>query len=86
VRQAIRNGNQEVGGSVIELAEAEYMIRTRGYLGSVEDIETIPVAVSKDGTPILVRDLGEVRLGPQMRRGVAELDGEGEVVGGIIRR
>ena len=84
VRQAIRNGNQEVGGSVIELAEAEYMIRTRGYLGSVEDIETIPVGVSKDGTPILVRDLGEVRLGPQMRRGVAELDGEGEVVGGII--
>ncbi|RMG60061.1 MAG: efflux RND transporter permease subunit [Gammaproteobacteria bacterium] len=84
VRQAIRKGNQEVGGSVIELAEAEYMIRTRGYLGSVEDIETIPVGVDKDGTPILVRDLAEVRLGPQMRRGVAELDGEGEVVGGII--
>jgi Cu(I)/Ag(I) efflux system membrane protein CusA/SilA len=84
VKQAIQNGNQEVGGSVVELGEAEYMIRARGYLGSVDDIETIPVTVSDDGTPVLVRDLAEVRLGPQMRRGIAELDGEGEVVGGIV--
>jgi Cu(I)/Ag(I) efflux system membrane protein CusA/SilA len=84
VKQAIQNGNQEVGGSVVELGEAEYMIRARGYLGSVDDIETIPVTVSDDGTPVLVRDLAEVRLGPQMRRGIAELDGDGEVVGGIV--
>jgi len=84
VKSAIQNGNQEVGGSVVELAEAEYMIRARGYLGNVEDIETIPVSVSDDGTPILIRDLAEVRLGPQMRRGIAELDGEGEVVGGVV--
>jgi len=84
IKQAIQNGNQEVGGSVVELGEAEYMIRARGYLGSVDDIETIPVTVSDDGTPVLVRDLAEVRLGPQMRRGIAELDGEGEVVGGIV--
>ena len=84
VRQAIAAGNQEVGGSVIELAEAEYMIRARGYLRGVGDIEVIPVGVHADGTPILVRDIGEVRIGPAMRRGIAELDGEGEVVGGIV--
>ncbi|MDX5332906.1 MAG: CusA/CzcA family heavy metal efflux RND transporter, partial [Gammaproteobacteria bacterium] len=84
VRQAIAAGNQEVGGSVIELAEAEYMIRAKGYLRGVGDIEVIPVGVHADGTPILVRDIGEVRIGPAMRRGIAELDGEGEVVGGIV--
>ena len=84
VRDAIRDANQEVGGSVVELGEAEYMIRAKGYLQSVADIETIPVGVSPQGTPILVRDIGYVRLGPEIRRGVAELDGEGEVVGGIV--
>ncbi|HDP88837.1 MAG TPA: efflux RND transporter permease subunit [Thioalkalivibrio sp.] len=84
VRQAIAAGNQEVGGSVIELGEAEYMIRARGYLRGVADIEIIPVGVHPDGTPILVRDIGDVRIGPEMRRGIAELDGEGEVVGGIV--
>jgi len=84
VRRAIVNANQEVGGSVVELGEAEYMIRARGYLQSVEDIEIVPVGVTAEGTPILVRDVGQVRLGPQMRRGIAELDGEGEVVGGIV--
>ncbi|MBK1722932.1 efflux RND transporter permease subunit [Thiocystis violacea] len=81
---AIRNANQEVGGSVVELAEAEYMIRSRGYLRSVADIETIPVAVTPEGTPILLRDLARVQIGPEMRRAVADLDGEGEVAGGIV--
>jgi len=84
ITQAIKNANQEVGGSVIELAEAEYMIRTKGYLSSIEDIETIPVAVSETGTPLLVRDLATVQIGPEMRRVVSDLDGEGEVTGGII--
>ncbi|MEN8214408.1 MAG: efflux RND transporter permease subunit [Pseudomonadota bacterium] len=82
--EAIRNANQEVGGSVLELAEAEYMIRTRGYLTSLEDIETIPVDVTQSGTPILLRDLATVQIGPEMRRVVADLDGEGEITGGII--
>ncbi|MBK1733555.1 efflux RND transporter permease subunit [Thiococcus pfennigii] len=81
---AIRNANQEVGGSVVELAEAEYMIRSRGYLESVADIETIPVEVTPEGTPILLRDLARVQIGPEMRRAVADLDGEGEVAGGIV--
>ena len=84
VSQAIKNANQEVGGSVIELAEAEYMIRTRGYLASIADIEIIPVAVSQTGTPLLIRDIATVQIGPEMRRVVADLDGEGEVTGGII--
>ena len=82
--QAIRAANQEVGGSVLELAEAEYMVRSRGYITSVADIETIPIDVGPDGTPILLRDLARVEIGPEMRRAVAELDGEGEVTGGIV--
>jgi len=66
------------------LAEAEYMIRTRGYLSSLEDIEIIPVAVSETGTPLLIRDIATVQIGPEMRRVVADLDGEGEITGGII--
>lgn len=81
---AIRNANNETGGSVLEIAEAEYMVRSQGYLGSVEDIETVPVSVDKNGTPILVRDLARVDIGPEMRRGIAELNGEGEVTGGIV--
>jgi Cu(I)/Ag(I) efflux system membrane protein CusA/SilA len=81
---AIRGANQEAGGSVIELAEAEYMVRTRGYLKSLDDFRTIPVQVSEGGTPVLLRDIARVQLGPEMRRGIAELDGEGEVVGGIV--
>ncbi len=82
--RAVRDGNQEVGGSVIELAEAEYMIRGTGYLRSIADIEQIPVGLTEQGTPILLRDVASVRVGPQMRRGIADLDGEGEVVGGIV--
>ncbi|MDX2506290.1 MAG: efflux RND transporter permease subunit [Gammaproteobacteria bacterium] len=83
IATAIRNANREVGGSVIEMAESEYMVRTRGYIGSLEDIEQIPVDVA-GGIPILLRDLAHVQIGPEMRRAVAELDGEGEVVGGIV--
>ncbi|MDS4068302.1 MAG: efflux RND transporter permease subunit [Candidatus Competibacter sp.] len=84
VRMAIQNANQEVGGSVIEMAEAEYMVRSRGYLQNVGDLRQVPLGVSPAGTPILLGDVAEVRIGPQLRLGAAELDGEGEVVGGII--
>ncbi|MEO1889828.1 MAG: efflux RND transporter permease subunit [Cycloclasticus sp.] len=84
VKAAIQNGNQETGGSVIEMAEAEYMIRATGYIDSIEDIKNIPIMVSTDGVPLLLSDIANIQIGPQMRRGVAELDGEGEVVGGVI--
>lgn len=84
VNRAIQRANQEVGGSVIEQAEAEYMIRARGYLNSVEDLKQIPVSANNKGTPILLSDVADIRLGPQMRRGIAELNGEGEVVGAIV--
>jgi len=84
VRTAIREGNQEVGGSVIELGEAEYMIRARGYVSSIEDLKQIPVGRYSNGTPLLLRDIADVDIGPQMRRGIAELNGEGETVGGVI--
>ena len=84
VKQAIVRGNQETGGSVIEMAEAEYMIRASGYLKSREDVGQIPLGTTADGVALLLRDVADIELGPQMRRGVAELDGEGEVVGGIV--
>ncbi|MEM9303846.1 MAG: CusA/CzcA family heavy metal efflux RND transporter [Pseudomonadota bacterium] len=83
LESAIRRANEESGASVIEMAEAEYMVRATGYLDSLEAIEAIPIQAA-DGVPVRVRDVAEVRLGPQMRRGIAELDGEGEVVGGIV--
>ena len=85
LKRAIQRGNQETSGSVMELGEAEYMIRAKGYLNNLQDIELIPVGLNPgSGTPILLRDVAEVRLGPQMRRGIVDLDGEGEVVGGIV--
>jgi len=84
VIKAIQSANSEVGGSVIELAEAEYMVRSKGYISSILDLEEVLIRVNKTGTPILLRDLADIRLGPQMRRGIAELDGKGEVVGGIV--
>jgi len=84
VKKAIQRGNQETGGSVLELAEAEYMVRATGYVKSLEDLRRIPVGVNKRGTPILLKDVAQIRIGPQIRRGVADLDGEGEVVGGVI--
>jgi Cu(I)/Ag(I) efflux system membrane protein CusA/SilA len=84
VKQAIRAGNQETGGSVIEMGEAEYMVRASGYLKGLDDLAAIPLGVNADGTPILLADVAKLRLGPQMRRGIAELDGEGEVVGAVV--
>jgi Cu(I)/Ag(I) efflux system membrane protein CusA/SilA len=79
----VRDSTNEIGGRLIEMGGAEYMIRGLGYLRSVADLETVPVA-SKNGTPVLVRDLGSVSFGPDIRRGVAEWNGEGETVGGIV--
>lgn len=84
VQTAIREGNSEVGASVIEMAEAEYMVTSSGYLRGIEDLEVIPLGVSGRGVPLVLGDISSIRLGPQMRRGVADLNGEGEVVGGII--
>lgn len=84
IGMAVKRSNQETGASVIEMAEAEYMVRVSGYLQSIEDIERVPLGVNDKGTPLLLKDVAQVRLGPQMRRGVAELDGEGEVVGGVV--
>jgi Cu(I)/Ag(I) efflux system membrane protein CusA/SilA len=79
----VRDSSNEVGGRVLEMGGAQYMIRGLGYLRSLQDLETVPVA-AKNGTPVLVRDLGEVTFGPDIRQGVAEWNGEGETVGGII--
>ncbi len=85
VRSAIQRGNQETGASVIEMAEAEYMIRATGYIQNADDIRQIPLGLKSDsGVPLLVSDVADVRLGPQMRRGVVDLNGEGEAVGGIV--
>ncbi|CAN7616613.1 efflux RND transporter permease subunit [Variovorax sp. LjRoot290] len=80
---ALQKANQASGGSVVELAEAEYMVRSRGYLKSLSDFRTIPLAVSGT-TPVLLRDVATVQIGPEMRRGIAELDGQGEVTGGVV--
>ena len=84
VKTAIQRGNQETGGRVIEMAEAEYMVRASGYVSTIEDLERIPLKVTEHGTPILLRDVADVRLGPELRRGIGELNGEGEAVGGVI--
>lgn len=84
VRRAIQDGNQEVGGSVLELSEAEYMVRARGYVSSLESLKQIPVGRQQNGTAVLLRDIADIDFGPQMRRGVGELNGEGEAVGGVI--
>src|SRR6516162_6539040 len=84
VVQAIRDGNNDVGGRVVEYSGAEYMVRGRGYARSVEDVEKIVVGRDAQGTPVLVKNIGDVSLGPDIRRGVADIDGEGDVVGGIV--
>jgi copper/silver efflux system protein len=82
--ERIRMNNLDVGGRVVEMSGAEYMVRGRGYIRSVADLEQIALASTPQGTPILLRDVGGVRLGPDMRRGFVDLDGQGEVVGGIV--
>ena len=84
VQSEIARGNQETGGRVIEMAEAEYMVRASGYIKGIKDLEVIPLAVTEKGTPILLRDVAQIRLGPELRRGIGELNGEGEAVGGVI--
>jgi Cu(I)/Ag(I) efflux system membrane protein CusA/SilA len=83
VVDALKKANQSAGGAVVEMAEAEYMVRSRGFLKSLDEFRGIPIAVSGT-TPVLLRDVATVQLGPEMRRGIAELDGEGEVAGGVV--
>ena len=84
VLEAIRNGNQEAGGAVVEQGEAEYMVRATGYLKTLDDFRNISVATPRAGIPVRLGDLARVQLGPEMRRGIAELDGQGEVAGGVV--
>ena len=84
VKQAIQDANQEVGGSVIEMGEGEYMVRAMGYLDAVNKFKNIPLGVTSKGIPILLHNVAKIRTGPQLRRGVAELNGKGEVVGGVV--
>ncbi len=84
ISRAINEGNQEVGASVVEMAEAEYMVRATGYIKGQQDLANIPLGLDSNGTPLLLKDVAEIGVGPQMRRGIAELNGEGETVGGIV--
>src|SRR5512136_2912950 len=84
VVEAVRGGNREVGGRLIEFGGTEYMIRGRGYARSIRDFENIVLVASDNGTPIRIKDIGQVVQGPDIRRGVADLDGTGEVVSGIV--
>ena len=84
VIQAVQNANKETGGSVLELGEAEYMVRASGYLKTLEDFATIPLMTTDSGTPVLLRDVARIQIGPEMRRGISELDGQGEVTGGVV--
>ena len=83
VVEALKNANQASGGSVVEMGEAEYMVRSRGFLRTLDDIRNVPLSVS-GATPVMLRDVAFVQVGPEMRRGIAELDGEGEVAGGVV--
>lgn len=84
IQQALQRGNQETGASVIEMAEAEYMVTATGYIRSVTDIAQIPLGLNEQGTALTIGDVAQITIGPQMRRGIAELNGEGEVVGGVV--
>jgi Cu(I)/Ag(I) efflux system membrane protein CusA/SilA len=84
VVQAIQNANRETGGSVVELGEAEYMVRASGYLKTLDDFGAIPLATSEGGTPVMLKDVSRIQVGPEMRRGISDLGGEGEVAGGIV--
>ncbi|STM20558.1 cation efflux system protein [Escherichia coli] len=84
VKSALDASNQEAGGSSIELAEAEYMVRASGYLQTLDDFNHIVLKASENGVPVYLRDVAKVQIGPEMRRGIAELNGEGEVAGGVV--
>jgi len=84
VRMAIKRSNNDVGGRLVESGETEFMVRGLGYIKSIRDVENIPVGVDNNGTPILIKNIANVHLGPELRRGLADWNGEGETVGGII--
>ncbi len=84
VTDAIGKANQEVGGAVVEMAETEFMVRASGYLASLDDFRAIPLRLGEGGVPVTLGEVADIQLGPEMRRGIAELDGEGEAVGGVV--
>ncbi|RLJ20508.1 CusA/CzcA family heavy metal efflux RND transporter [bacterium endosymbiont of Escarpia laminata] len=84
VKHAIKRSNNDVGGRLVEMTETEYMVRARGYITSLDDLREIPLAVDGRGTPVRLRDIAQVQLGPELRRGLGELNGEGETVGGVV--
>lgn len=84
VKTAIQRSNKDVGGKVVEMAETEFMVRGLGYIKSMEDLKNIPLGISQEGVPILLRNVAIVKIGPELRRGIADSNGTGEVVGGII--
>jgi len=84
LRMAIQRSNNDVGGRVVEMGETEFMVRGLGYIKGVKDLEMVPLGVDKKGTPILLRDVATIKVGPELRRGLADYNGMGEVVGGII--
>lgn len=84
VKTAIMRSNQDVGGRIIEIAEREYMVRGLGYIQSLKDLEQVPIGATAEGTPLLLSDVATIKIGPELRRGLAELNGEGEVAGGIV--
>ena len=84
IKHAIMRSNKDVGGRIIEMAETEYMVRSLGYIRSLDDLKSIPVGVDANGTPIRLQDVAHIQIGPELRRGLVDLNGEGEVVGGIV--
>lgn len=84
VRMAVQRSNSDVGGRLVEMSETEFMVRGLGYIKSIQDIQNIPLDVDQGGTPILLGSVARVKIGPELRRGIAELDGQGEVVGGVV--
>ena len=84
VKNAVRQSNNDVGGRLIEQAETEYMVRAQGYIKTIDDINTIPLGVDESGTPVRIRDVAHVQIGPELRRGLTDLNGEGEVAGGVV--
>lgn len=84
IRMAIKMSNKDVGGRLVEMAETEYMVRGLGYVQSIDDLNSIPVGVDANGTPIRLQDVAHVQIGPELRRGLVDLNGEGEVAGGVV--
>jgi len=84
VRMALQRSNNDVGGRLVEMGETEFMVRGLGYIKSIDDVDNVPVGVDENGTPILIRNIANVHLGPELRRGLADWNGDGEIVGGIV--